>query len=123
MKLPIVWVKPSRSKKSELSLKLHPKYRRYYFQQRISRSLSVRKVFKQLLVFFVVVYIGKTGSSLKTSLSEHPHCLRIDLLSKLTVLLHQNDAGYPIFFNSVSILERAPHFIIHHRLWTFPNIK
>lgn len=57
-----------------------------------------------------LVYIGETGRSVKTRLTEHERCIRTGHFSNSAVAEHQLETGHKILFNQASLLCSAPHF-------------
>jgi hypothetical protein len=57
------------------------------------------------------VYIGETGRSIETRYKEHMGQLRLDQPKKSAVAEHGINAGHKIYFNNISVLDRASGYM------------
>ena len=55
-------------------------------------------------------YIGETGRSIKTRISEHRRCLQTGLLSHSAVAEHQHNTGHQILFDNSSLIAQSPYY-------------
>jgi len=59
------------------------------------------------------VYIGETGRSVKTRISEHSRCVRLRSFSSSAIAEHHQNTGHKILFEESSVLAKTSHY--YHR--------